>query len=177
MRNVAKNVLKIFEDFKKQILQILSRNPKLRHRSIQSDSRNKQNFDGVEHLATPFFHCLSLALNPAPSTLLPPITSRNFSHSLLDPIYLFSPYTIANSEYYTTRFVNVLDDGTWRGPYPLFPISVTGIPMSCTGGFIPLASHNISRNASGQGHSTVNFPVRNEGGRCARLLIYTVTPI
>jgi hypothetical protein len=27
------------------------------------------------------------------------------------------------------------------------------------------------RNASGQGHSTVNFPVRNEGGRCARLLI------
>jgi hypothetical protein len=27
------------------------------------------------------------------------------------------------------------------------------------------------RNASGQGHSTVNFPVRNEGGRCVRLLI------
>ena len=35
----------------------------------------------------------------------------------------------------------------------------------------------IIRNASGQGHSTVNFPVRNEGGRCARLLINTVTPI
>ena len=33
------------------------------------------------------------------------------------------------------------------------------------------------RNASGQGHSTVNFPVRNAGGRSARLLIYTVTPI
>ena len=29
----------------------------------------------------------------------------------------------------------------------------------------------VQRNASGQGHSTVNFPVRNEGGRCARLLI------
>ena len=27
------------------------------------------------------------------------------------------------------------------------------------------------RNASGQGHSTVNFPVRNAGGRSARLLI------
>jgi hypothetical protein len=29
------------------------------------------------------------------------------------------------------------------------------------------------RNGSGQGHSTVNFPVRNEGGkvRCVRLLI------
>jgi hypothetical protein len=27
------------------------------------------------------------------------------------------------------------------------------------------------RNASGQGHSTVNFPIRNAGGRSARLLI------
>jgi hypothetical protein len=27
------------------------------------------------------------------------------------------------------------------------------------------------RNASGQGHSTVNFPVRNADGRSARLLI------
>jgi hypothetical protein len=27
------------------------------------------------------------------------------------------------------------------------------------------------RNASGQGHSIVNFPVRNAGGRSARLLI------
>jgi hypothetical protein len=33
------------------------------------------------------------------------------------------------------------------------------------------------RNASGQGHSTVNFPVRNAGGRSARLSIYTDTPI
>jgi hypothetical protein len=33
------------------------------------------------------------------------------------------------------------------------------------------------RNASGQGHSTVKIPVRNEGGRSVRLLIYTETPI
>jgi hypothetical protein len=33
------------------------------------------------------------------------------------------------------------------------------------------------RNASGQGYSIVNFPVRNAGGRSARLLIYTDTPI
>jgi len=37
--------------------------------------------------------------------------------------------------------------------------------------------YHVVRNASGQGHSTVNFPVRNAGGRSARLLIYTVTPI
>jgi len=33
------------------------------------------------------------------------------------------------------------------------------------------------RNGSGQAHSTVKIPVRNEGGRSARLLIYTNTPI
>jgi hypothetical protein len=35
----------------------------------------------------------------------------------------------------------------------------------------------IPRNASGQGHSTANFPVRNAGGRSTQLLIYTITPI
>jgi hypothetical protein len=33
------------------------------------------------------------------------------------------------------------------------------------------------RNGSGQGHSTVKFPVRKGDGRSARLLIYTDTPI
>ena len=33
------------------------------------------------------------------------------------------------------------------------------------------------RNGSGQAHSIVKIPVRNEGGRSARLLIYTDTPI
>jgi hypothetical protein len=35
----------------------------------------------------------------------------------------------------------------------------------------------LDRNGSGQGHSIVKIPVRNEGGRSARLLIYTNTPI
>ena len=35
----------------------------------------------------------------------------------------------------------------------------------------------VSRNGSGQGHSTVKFPVRKGDGRSARLLIYTDTPI
>jgi hypothetical protein len=39
------------------------------------------------------------------------------------------------------------------------------------------AIEEVSRNASGQGHSIVNFPVRNAGGRSARLSIYTDTPI
>jgi len=49
--------------------------------------------------------------------------------------------------------------------------------------FAPVTSLKASpdteglRNTSGQGHSTVNFPVRNEGGKSARLLIYTITPI
>jgi hypothetical protein len=34
------------------------------------------------------------------------------------------------------------------------------------------------RNGSGQGHSTVNFPVRNEGGRSVRLLnLYGVSVV
>jgi hypothetical protein len=33
------------------------------------------------------------------------------------------------------------------------------------------ARRHPPRNASGQGHSIVNFPVRNAGGRSARLLI------
>jgi hypothetical protein len=36
---------------------------------------------------------------------------------------------------------------------------------------IPSTSAELLRNGSGQGHSIVNFPVRNEGGRCVRLLI------
>jgi hypothetical protein len=35
----------------------------------------------------------------------------------------------------------------------------------------------IPRNDSGQAHFTVKMPVRNEGGRSARLSIYTDTPI
>jgi hypothetical protein len=34
-----------------------------------------------------------------------------------------------------------------------------------------------ARNDSGQAHFTVKMPVRNEGGRSVRLLVYTDTPI
>jgi hypothetical protein len=35
----------------------------------------------------------------------------------------------------------------------------------------------LDRNDSGQAHFTVKMPVRKEGGRSARLLIYTDTPV
>jgi hypothetical protein len=35
----------------------------------------------------------------------------------------------------------------------------------------------LTRNDSGQAHFTVKMPVRKEGGRSARLPIYTDTPI
>jgi hypothetical protein len=55
-----------------------------------------------------------------------------------------------------------------------FTLSATLFVLLTPIDLIPTAQY---RNASGQGHSTVNFPVRNAGGRSARLLIYTVTPI
>jgi len=36
---------------------------------------------------------------------------------------------------------------------------------------------NVPRNGSGQAHSTVKIPVRNEGGRSARLLILYSVPV
>jgi hypothetical protein len=80
------------------------------------------------------------------------------------------PEKIAKS----TTLEDVLEDPQFRGKVIEY---VEDFGLNWSHSITVKGRAEATRNGSGQAHSTVKIPVRNEGGRSARLLILYGVPI